>query len=171
MTLLISINDDAISTALRSWLLSLITTEVDSGLTNRVAQPPGPAVIFTPLSTKRLATNEERFDDATQTTSSQEQTEKIYQVDCYGALSGDWATIINLKWRSPSAVLFLKPLGVIPLFSEDPNQVPFINGEDQYEERWTLKLHLQYNPVVSTPQDSITSASVTLIDTDRVYTP
>jgi hypothetical protein len=49
--------------------------------------------------------------------------------------------------------------------------MPFIDGEEQYEQRYTISAHLQYNPQVTAPQQFANVASVTLIDVDQRYAP
>lgn len=168
MTALLSIVDDQLSEAVRTWLLSLISCEVVRGLDNRVAPLQGSGIIFTPLTNNHLSTTVEGYDYNT-LTNLKTSMERVMQIDCYGPLSPDWATIIANVWRSSSAVLFLKSLFIAPLFCDDPTQVPFTSGEDQYEERWTLKLHLQYNPVVTLTQDFATTVKVTSTNVERVY--
>jgi hypothetical protein len=60
---------------------------------------------------------------------------------------------------------------VTPLYADDPKQVPFLNGEQQYETRWIVEAVLQVNPVVSVPQQFMDAASITLVEVDAAYPP
>jgi hypothetical protein len=59
--------------------------------------------------------------------------------------------------------------GVIPLYAEDPRQMPFLNAEQQYEWRWVVEAMLQANVVVQVPQQFADSVVVGLIDVDEKY--
>ena len=40
---------------------------------------------------------------------------------------------------------------------------PLVTGEEQYDERWILTASLQYNPIVTIPQQSADALSVSQI--------
>ena len=40
----------------------------------------------------------------------------------------------------------------MPLYTEEPRQTPFFNGESQFEERWTVDAVLQMNASITLPQ-------------------
>lgn len=63
------------------------------------------------------------------------------------------------------------PISIIPLYADEPRQAPFINGENQYEDRWTLDVVLQVNPVVSTPQQFADTVTVVLKEIDATFPP
>jgi hypothetical protein len=50
-------------------------------------------------------------------------------------------------------------------------QAALVNGEEQYEERWIVGANLQYNPVVSTPQQFADTLEATLINVDEAFPP
>jgi hypothetical protein len=60
---------------------------------------------------------------------------------------------------------------VQPLYCSDRTQMPFMDGEQQIEERWIIQVSLQANPVVVVPQQSATSVDVKLISVDEAYPP
>ena len=54
--------------------------------------------------------------------------------------------------------------GCQPLYCDDGHQMPLINGEFQYEARWTIHARLQINPAISTPQEFADSLTPTLVE-------
>ena len=94
--------------------------------------------------------------------------EYVVQVDCYGLDASEQTLTISTVIRSAEAEEFLSNYDVEPLYDEDAIYAPLVNGEDQYEERWTMRLHLQYNPVVRTVAQFMDSAVVTSIETDNL---
>jgi hypothetical protein len=57
------------------------------------------------------------------------------------------------------------------LYAGDPRQVPFINGEAQWEERWTLDVALQANQTVQVSQQFADEVDAGLINVDATYPP
>ena len=158
-------------TALRAFILSLITCEVVQGLGNGVPTPLGGFIVMTSLFQNRLSTNVDNYLDPTPTTGSKTALQAIQhtvQIDCYGPQSSDWASIISTMLRDEYGCLAMAP-NVQPLSADDPKMSPLIDGEQQYEQRWTLTALLQVNPVVSTPMQFFTTAQVNLIDVDTNY--
>ena len=58
--------------------------------------------------------------------------------------------------------------GVAPLYTDDPRQTAFENAEDQFEERWSLDVHLQADIAVIVTQQYAAALSVTAIPVDVV---
>lgn len=88
-------------------------------------------------------------------------TEFIIQCDVHGPNSGDNAQVMSQAIRSDFAVNQMSGTGVTPLFSDDPRQTPFITAADQYEERWSIDVHLQITPIISTPVEFSDSTTIT----------
>jgi hypothetical protein len=174
MTYSISITEDDVCTALRAWLIQVCGCEVVQGLGNRVPMPKGDFICITPGTQKRLGTN-------TVTTHpniaqpSQDTMQPIMQgiqIDLYGAKSSDWAAIISTLWRDETTCTFMTELqggAIQPLYNSDPIQMPLVDGEQQYEERWIVKAFLQYNGTVTLDQQFFTGANVGLVDVDANY--
>lgn len=98
------------------------------------------------------------------------------QLDVYGADSADNSQIISTLWRSVSAVdFFANPTNaafeIAPLYTSDARQMPFITGQQQYQERWTLDLNLQVNPVIATPMQFAGTVTVDLVNVDAAFPP
>jgi hypothetical protein len=151
------IGEDDILTALRTFLLGILPvgTAVVQGQPNRVAEP-GVAdfVVMTPLDRAPLATP--IFDwDATDpnpvTIAIGESTSVVVQLDIHGPAASDNATLVAILFRSPYGCVQLAPFAVQPLTVGPAHQMAFINGENQYENRWTMNVEFQANPLVSTP--------------------
>src|SRR5574337_877886 len=157
----VSITESNVLTALRTFILSLVTCEVVQGLGNRSAMPPTDFIAMTPLSMTIIETNVSTYSDApgNGTQNVMRPTRLDVQIDCYGSTAFDRATIISTMLRSEYACNSFAASGfdVQPLYADDPKQLPFINGEDQYEQRFTFAAALQFNPVVTVPQDFATA--------------
>lgn len=94
------------------------------------------------------------------------------QVDVHGDNSADYAKTIEGLFRSDVATEFFDACGydMQALYCDDATQTPFIGGEQQYQERWTLTLQFQINPVIKTPQQFfIGPLDVGIIDVDAAY--
>jgi len=168
------------------------------GQVNRVAEPSGPDyVVLTPGTRTRLATNVDAltvtrtglvfvgtggpitfvgsspisFFSATGAKTSQASTQFAVQVDVHGPNASDNAQIITTLFRDEYACDALAASGfeIQPLYASDPQQLAFINGEAQYEDRWGVDLQLQVNPVVSTPQEFADRLQITSRNVDALY--
>lgn len=98
-------------------------------------------------------------------------TDLTVQVDIHGPNATDYARIIESLFRSEYGTTAFANSGIdiTPLYCSEIRQIPFINQEQQYEDRWTLDLHLQVNPVVGTPQQFADELDLTLIDAETAY--
>lgn len=95
----------------------------------------------------------------------------VFQVDVHGPSSWDNTQIFSNLFRSIYGVdaLAASGLELAPLFCNEPKQLPFINAEDQVEDRWVIEATLQFNPVVSTPQQFADVLEIELIDAVTAY--
>ena len=86
------------------------------------------------------------------------------QLDVHGPLSGDNAQVISTLIRDAYGVDQFATSGfdVTPLYATDPKQLPFLNGEEQIETRYSLDVVLQCNPVVTIPQQYGNALSLTV---------
>jgi len=95
------------------------------------------------------------------------------QLDVHGPNSADNSQIITTTWRDDYAIEKLALLNsgfdLAPLFHSEPKQIPFLNGEQQIEERWVIDLVLQANPIVTVPQQFASSLDVVLVDVEAKY--
>jgi hypothetical protein len=88
------------------------------------------------------------------------------QLDIHGPNSADNAQIITTLFRDQYAVDQFQTSGfdLVPLYSSEPKQIPFINGEQQYEERWTIDAIMQANSELKVPQQFASSLSISLMN-------
>jgi hypothetical protein len=92
------------------------------------------------------------------------------QLDFYGPDSQVWAMQTMALFRDDYATA-LFPSNIQPLYADDPIQIPLIDGEAQYEQRWKLVASLQYNPILSTTQQSMLAAKIELAPIDQTFKP
>lgn len=102
------------------------------------------------------------------------------QLDIHGDFSGDNAHIISTLFRDDYGVQLFKDAGfdVTPLYCSEAKQLPFLNGEQQIETRWTIDVVMQCNPIVTVPQyfaDQLNFGNLTttsgVISVDALYPP
>lgn len=96
------------------------------------------------------------------------------QIDFHGPASSDNAAIFCTLFRDSYAVDFFSSAAssTVPLHADDPKQIPFINDQDQYEDRWIVEAYMQVDKsVVNIPQEFFETATVGLIDVDSNYPP
>lgn len=53
---------------------------------------------------------------------------------------------------------------IAPLYAGSARQIPFVNGERQYEEQWQIDLHLQASFALTLPQPMASAARLVLAD-------
>jgi hypothetical protein len=99
----------------------------------------------------------------------EQSTEVVYQVDVHGPASGDNAQAISTAFRDEYGVRLFAGTGVTPLYCEDPRQLPFTTAADQFEDRWSIDVHMQADPSISVPQEYYDAATVTTINVDAAY--
>lgn len=148
------------------------------GNPNRVPAPPvtttgAPVigyVVMQGFRAGRVRTNQDTYDTVNQVQVIEKGTKVRIQFDFYGPVSENWATIIEALWRDYYGCDQLKPT-CQPLYSDEAMQMALVDGEQQYEERWTMDAYLQYNPSVTFTQQSATALAVTVINVDERYSP
>jgi hypothetical protein len=147
-----SITETQVFTALRAFLLTIVTCEVVRAPVNRVAMPLGDFISLTPISNIPLSTNVTTLTGANN--SIKRASQFTIQIDCYGSGAGDRATAITMLLRSDYAFGAASGLDIQQLYAGDSRQIPIVDGEGQYAERWSFDAVLQFNPVLTIPQDS-----------------
>lgn len=175
MSVTVSLSDQDVFTALRAFLVAVLptNTEVVQAQDNGVPMPLGGFVAMNNIGQRRLATNQVTYTPGTANPgiqASETDTEYTMQIDFYGTNASGWATIVQTLFRDQYGTS-LFPANIQPLYADDPIQIPLINGEEQYEQRWRMKAVMQFNPVVSVPQDFAVSLTVTPADVDVSFPP
>lgn len=183
MTPTLSLTEAQALTALRTFLIGVLAPgiEVIAGQDNRVPEPAGTDfVVMTPMLRERIETNvTTTFDGYFATpsvpgTRADMQAIKLtVQIDVHGPAGGDNAQTITTLFRSDYAVDAFAASGfdVTPLYTGEPHQVPFLNAEQQIEERWSIDAVMQCNPIVTTAQDFAAALNIGLIEVDATYPP
>ncbi len=164
-----SILETNVLTALRAFILSLVSCEVVRTPINRVSMPVGDFIALTPIGSEALATNTDTFSATSE--AILRPMKYGVQVDCYGASAGDRANTIAALFRDDYACQSFLGSGfdIQPLYAGDAHQMPMVTGEDQYLERWTFECFMQANPVVTVPAQTANALSVGLINVDATY--
>jgi hypothetical protein len=130
---------------------------------NRTAMPlPSPGfVVMGNASKKRLRTNVDYFAPtgspapALGPVTSEQAQDLVVQIDCWGPSSSQWADILTTLLRDNIGCLALAPY-CQPLYADDPIRGVLTDAELEYEDRWIVQAHLQYNQVIGTGQDYAT---------------
>jgi hypothetical protein len=160
-----SILIDAVIDALADFIQPFVGdgTEIMRAQTNRTPMPLNAFVELKEISEQDLETpifeNNGDVLQATLTT----PTKFDVQIDFYGPSAGDWCKSVKAVYRSIYAVSQF-PDGMVPLYCSDGIRGQLITGEEQYENRWILTASLQYNPVVSVPQQSAVSLKTNIFE-------
>lgn len=107
---------------------------------------------------------------------AEQYTEMIIQCDVHGPASGDNVQCISTLMRDNYGVqAFANALdgsdAIVPLFADDPRQLPFINAEQQWEERWAVDIHLQVNIELMLTQQFAAVLTVGVISVEATYPP
>ena len=189
MTVSVSVTQEEIFDALRTVLLTLVpaSTVNDAGASvpveviqaqvNRTAEPQGEDFIMMTVTGRvRLATNQDSYADtfpvvATGSRSITEPTQITIQLDIHGPQGGEVAQVVTSVFRDGYGVDALQAVNpaITPLYADDPKQMPFVNGEQQYEDRWVVNVVLQVNAVVAVFQDFAGSLNVGLRPVEVYY--
>lgn len=110
---------------------------------------------------------------ATGTAQLLQKAEVVIQIDVHGPNAMANAQIVSTAFRDRYATSFFyeENQNVAPLYADDPKQVPFINAEQQYENRWVCEAHLQVNQTIVVPQQFFDEVTVGLISVEERYPP
>jgi hypothetical protein len=128
---------------------TLFGVNIASGITilNQLTGPIGGAGTYT-LSASQTVSSEVM---ACGIENILQPTRVVIQIDVHGPNSADNAQTISTLFRDDYGVQQFASSGfdVIPLYADDPKQVPFVNAEQQYETRWIVEAAMQANQTIS----------------------
>jgi hypothetical protein len=154
---------DDLYAAVRAFLLAALPLDpanVVKWQQNRTSAPLGGTALSATgyatmqiISARRLRTNVDFWNPADVNPSgiTREQGVRVeMQIDLYGPVAGDWASIVSTLWRDQYGCDALAP-ACQPLHADEPTFGDYTDSESQYEQRWIVRAILQYNPQVSTP--------------------
>lgn len=173
-------------TAVRAFVLDTIgsdgaTIEVVKGQDNRVPAPASDNyVVMTSMLQAMLETNTTTYHDGAfdPTPGAGERKDLAprdvtVQLDFHGPASMDLCTLVHAMTRTSYATdLFVQSgFDVTPLYATEPRQQGFVNGEQQVENTWIVDLHVQCNPLITSPQDFADELAIGVISVDATYPP
>lgn len=168
-----ALTQSQVFTALRTYLLAIAPagTEVVQGQGNRVPMPGADStIVMTEIQRKQLASTLHDYappTDPVPAIGSETVTRSMaltILLDVFGATSADTAQVITTLLRDAHGWAALKGSGIEPLYCEDPLQLPFIGGEQQFIQRWTVRAVLQANMAVTVDQQFADTLITTLTE-------
>jgi len=136
--------------------------------TNRVPSPLGQFITLNEISQKEIETPALINDPDNGIITIINLTEIVIQIDFYGNNGGDYARAFLSAIRSVYGFDNF-PEGIKPLYCDDIQQMGFILDNRQYAQRWTIRFHLAYNPIVTLPQEYASEFNLNLfvnVDTE-----
>lgn len=97
------------------------------------------------------------------TIANMQETEVTVQCDVHGPAGADNAARIHTLFRDQFAVDAFDAQGftLTPLYTSDPRQLAFDNGEQQVEERWVIDLCMQADVTITTTMQFMDTVTVT----------
>lgn len=146
-----------------------VTVAVTRGQLNLVPMPNSAFVNVQLFTMGRLRTNVHTYT-SDQQVQVEVGTKVKVRLDFYGPLAEDWSKAVTGLWRDNYGCAFLASVGA-PLYDGDAIQAALVNGEEQYENRWIVELFLQYNPVITVPQQSAITLKVKVKNVDETFPP
>lgn len=164
-----SITVDQVIDALGDFLQPFVVgAEIVRAQVNRVSMPPLPCVVLTELFHIDLRVPSQDYDQLNDLSLLSVSNRIDVQVDFYGESAGDYCRSVETAFRTMWG--FDKfPAGMKPLYTSDGIQSPLVSGEQQYVSRWTLTVSMQYNPIVTVPQEFAEESTATAIAVDVLY--
>lgn len=166
----------ATTTALRAFLQTILPPDLPVLLArqNRMAAPNGPFALMALLLHQQIATSATRYTANTRIILQQQDI--TVQVSLFGVGVADnvqristvfqngWAAEFFTAFHQSTLVQTPPPPRIAPLYAGPARQIPFVNGERQYEEHWQIDLHLQASFALSLPQPMASAARLALAD-------
>lgn len=151
-----TLTEDVIMTALRTFLLAVLPSgvEVVQGQQNRAPEAIGPDhIVMTPDRRTQMAQTTHDWNASGATIGVNRSSALHFQLDVYGPNSADNGQVITTLFRDAYGCGFFSSYGVQPLYCDDGQQMPLVNGEEQYENRWMIRATLQANILVQVPAE------------------
>lgn len=171
-----SLTENQVLALIRAFLMSNLpdNVEVSTGQLNRVSEPTSDNFItMIPAFRGRISTTVDTWDNNAAATKMyhKESVQMEIQLDVHGENSTDNAQVIANLFRTIYACDSLEGTGIQPLHCDDGKQMPFINGENQYEDRWVMNLVVQGNITVTTDQQFANTLTPDLVNVESTYAP
>lgn len=165
----ISLTVDDVIDALATFMEPLVDgAQIVRAQVNRVPMPDAPCIVLTELLTVDLSVPYADYIPpsapipALGVAALHGPSRIDVQADFYGATAGELCQSVRTAFRTGWGFDTF-PQEIKPLYTSDGVQMPLITGEQQYQSRWTLTASMQYNPVVTVPQDFAETLEVTAL--------
>jgi len=158
-----TITIDDVCAAIIAYLQPIVGVDVPiiRGQQNRSSMPTSGFVVLTELKTRVISTPKSSLNDTGSMRTFVNDSLSDWQVDYYGASSGDWASIVARMFASADPTYQEGTSATVhAVYADDPMQTFLTNAEKQYEARWTGRVTLQYNDSVSVTRDSADTLAV-----------
>lgn len=158
-----SIEIDAVIDAFAAFLQPfMLGGEITRGQVNRVPLAAVPSAMLTEMRQDDIEIPyiDYQGDLNTATISGPKRIE--IQVDLFGVHAAEICATLKSAFRS-SYAFDVMPANIKPLYVDNGVNSQMVTGENQYEPRWTLMVVMQYNPVVTVPQQFADEAYVTTL--------
>ena len=139
------------------------SAEIVRAQVNRVPMPLDPCVVLTEIMQVDLERPYSTFDSQIEKQIMHGPSRIDVQMDFYGPLAGEQCRAIQTAFRTGYASTAF-PESIKPLYTSDGIQSPLITGEQQWESRWTLTASMQYNSIITVPQQFADILTVALIE-------
>ena len=158
---------DDVMKSLGDFIKTLVLCPIIKGQHNNVPMPKGEFILMTQKGQDRLAFNEVTYNGIDNRTLTR-FTKYDIQLDFYGVGSGDRAGAVETAFFDAYACEFFGE-NIQPLYCSNAIQMPLVNGEQNYEERWTLTASLEANLDVVIGQQSANSLTVVPVNVEATY--
>lgn len=167
-----SLSQSDMFTALRTFLLSVVSMPVIQSQQNRVSLPTGNFIAMTSLGMEGKSTNTVTYSDQSSTPGSEKHYRTTLwraQVDVYGSEAGQIANALAVAFRSEWGCEAFAASGfpVTPAYTDEPRNTAFIDSESQYEDRWTMTMVMVIDNSVTLPRYFFDSANVEAYSVDE----
>lgn len=175
--MIVTPTEDDVFNVLRAFVQSVLPVAADnsspfvmvSGQENRVAEPVDPNyIVFWPLRMPRLSTTVEKLISFGLESTYTQSSQCVIQLDVHGPQAFNNSSIISTMFRSSYAVDFFAGVGdaIAPLFADDPRQMQFTDGEQQYENRYVIEANMQVNQTITAVAQSARELTLGVVDVD-----
>ncbi|OBX10411.1 hypothetical protein QV09_05525 [Gallibacterium salpingitidis] len=142
--------------ALLLGLFHLNGDQVIRGYSNNVPLPKNDFILMNIIHEQALSTNSYNYSKEAGNVEILQSTEVQMQIDFYGKTAAVNARVFCNLWRDFYSCEHLSHCQ--PLYCDNPQYLPFTNEKNEYEERYTVTVHLTYNPVITHEQEFIEKA-------------
>lgn len=142
-----------------------IGVSANTTVSEQLTGPPGGAGTYTVAPSQTVGSTTLSAGQ----TEIEQSTEVVYQLDVHGPAAGDNAQTISTLFRDSYGVRQFEGTGVTPLYCDDPLQTPFTTAASQYDQRWTIDMHMQFDPTIAVPAQFADQANVTVISVTEAF--